>query len=44
VKVRSGETPESPVAGLPASVERPVSKWSDDHPSGVRNRPVRNIT
>jgi hypothetical protein len=43
VQVRSEETPESSVAGLPASVETPVSKWSDDHPLGVRNRPVRNI-
>jgi hypothetical protein len=35
VQVRSGETPGSPVAGLPASVERLVSKRSDEHPLGV---------
>jgi len=43
VRVRSEETPGSSVAGLPASVERPASKWSDDHPLGVRNRPVRSM-
>ena len=32
VRVRSEETPESSVVGLPASVERPVSKWSDNRP------------
>jgi hypothetical protein len=41
VQVRSEETPGSSVAGFPASVERPASKWNDDHPLGVRNRPAR---
>jgi hypothetical protein len=36
VRVRSGETPGSPVARLPASVERPPSKRSDKVPERGR--------
>jgi hypothetical protein len=44
VRVRSGETPGSPIARLPASVERPPSKRSDEVLFGrASDWPVRDV-